>query len=41
VEVMKEHDADVVIGSRFVGSGYRMGVMRKIGVALFSLVAKA
>ncbi len=41
VETLKQYDADVVIGSRFVGGGYRMGVMRKIGVALFSLVAKA
>jgi glycosyltransferase involved in cell wall biosynthesis len=41
MEAMQRHNADVVIGSRFVGSGYRMGVMRKIGVAIFSGVAKA
>ncbi len=40
IEAMKEHDADVVIGSRFAGSGYRMGTLRKIGVKLFSLIAR-
>ncbi len=41
IEVMKEHDADVVIGSRFAGSGYKMGMLRAIGVKLFSIVARA
>jgi len=38
---MEEHGADVVIGSRFSGSGYRMSPFRKIGIALFSMVARA
>ncbi|MFI5294193.1 MAG: glycosyltransferase family 2 protein [Thermodesulfovibrionales bacterium] len=41
IRAMQEQDADVVIGSRFTGNGYRMGPMRKIGIMLFSLVAKA
>jgi glycosyltransferase involved in cell wall biosynthesis len=41
ISVMKEHDADVVIGSRFTGSGYRVSLLRKIGITLFSMVARA
>ena len=41
IAVMEEHKADVVIGSRFAGSGYRMGLFRKLGIALFSTVARA
>jgi len=41
MDVMKEHEADVVIGSRFTGNGYQMKLFRKIGIALFSMVARA
>ncbi len=41
IDAMQEHNADVVIGSRFVGSGYKMGILRKMGVMLFSLIARA
>ena len=41
VAAMQAHDADVVIGSRFTGTGYKMGILRRTGVMLFSLVAKA
>jgi glycosyltransferase involved in cell wall biosynthesis len=41
ITVMTEHDADVVIGSRFTGSEYKMGIFRKMGAMLFSLVASA
>ncbi|MDA8105522.1 MAG: glycosyltransferase family 2 protein [Nitrospiraceae bacterium] len=40
VAVMEEHEADVVIGSRFIGTGYRMSPVRKLGIALFSMVAR-
>jgi len=38
-EVMEREQADVVIGSRFLEGNYRMGIMRKIGVRLFSAIA--
>jgi glycosyltransferase involved in cell wall biosynthesis len=41
IHSMQEQHADVVIGSRFTGNGYRIGTLRKIGITLFSLVAKA
>ncbi len=41
MEVMTESGADVVIGSRFTGQGYKIGMLRRIGITLFSLVAKA
>jgi glycosyltransferase involved in cell wall biosynthesis len=40
IDVMRESKADVVIGSRFTGQGYRIGILRKIGITLFSLIAK-
>lgn len=40
LDVMGEQDADVVIGSRFLGSGYRVNIAKKIGIWLFSLIAK-
>jgi len=39
IEAMQREKADVVIGSRFIGGNYHMGVFRKIGVSLFSRVA--
>ncbi len=41
IDAMLAHDADVVIGSRFIGNGYRVGILRKTGIILFSMVAKA
>ncbi len=41
IDAMQAHDADVVIGSRFTGNGYKVGVLRKTGIVLFSMVAKA
>jgi len=40
MQAMREENADVVIGSRFLERGYRMGMLRKIGVTLFSIVAR-
>lgn len=39
IEVMDSEQADVVIGSRFIEGTYRMGVLRKAGVRLFSSIA--
>jgi len=39
IETMEREQADVVIGSRFLGGTYRMGIFRKIGVRLFSKIA--
>lgn len=41
IHAMQQQNADVVIGSRFTGTGYKMGVLRTTGVMLFSVVAKA
>lgn len=40
VTTMQEQKADVVIGSRFIGNGYSIGLARKIGIRLFSSVAR-
>ncbi len=40
-DVMRESGADVVIGSRFTGKGYKVGLLRRIGIMLFSSIAKA
>lgn len=37
---MKDTGADVVIGSRFLGSDYRMGFARRIGAWIFAGVAR-
>lgn len=39
IETMDRERADVVIGSRFIEGTYKMGVLRKIGVRLFSAIA--
>jgi len=39
IEAMEREKADVVIGSRFIGGDYHMGIFRKIGVSLFSRIA--
>ncbi len=40
IDAMNTFKADVVIGNRFLKGGYRMGIIRRIGVRLFSLIAK-
>jgi hypothetical protein len=37
---MKDNNADVVIGSRFIEGNYKLGTAKKIGISLFSLIAK-
>jgi hypothetical protein len=39
LETMEREKADVVIGSRFIEGGYRMGIFRRMGVWLFSRIA--
>lgn len=39
LETMEREKADVVIGSRFIEGTYRMGILRKTGVRLFSRIA--
>jgi glycosyltransferase involved in cell wall biosynthesis len=39
IEAMEQDGADVVIGSRFLGSNYRMSIARRIGAWLFSQIA--
>lgn len=40
IKAMQEYKADVVIGSRFINEGYRVGIIKKIGIWLFSFIAK-
>lgn len=40
VEAMRREEADVVIGSRFLHGNYRMGIMRRFGVHIFSRIAR-
>jgi glycosyltransferase involved in cell wall biosynthesis len=40
VSVMEREGADVVIGSRFLEKGYQPGILRTIGIRLFSLIAR-
>jgi glycosyltransferase involved in cell wall biosynthesis len=40
IEAMEREQADVVIGSRFIEGTYRMGVLRKVGGRLFSMIAR-
>ncbi len=40
INTMQEQRADVVIGSRFINGGYRVGFIKKIGIWLFSFIAK-
>jgi len=39
-DTMELENADVVIGSRFLGGNYNMGFFRKLGVRLFSSIAR-
>jgi len=40
LDAMREQDADVVIGSRFIGGGYRVNAAKKVGIWFFSLIAR-
>lgn len=40
IEAMHREEADVVIGSRFLERTYKMGIARRIGVWLFSKIAR-
>jgi hypothetical protein len=40
IEARERHDADVVIGSRFYTGAYRVGLAKRIGIWLFSLIGK-
>jgi len=40
IEAMEREGADVVIGSRFLGSAYSMSTARRAGVFIFSRIAK-
>ncbi len=40
IDAMDRHQADVVIGSRFINGGYRVGIVRKIGIRLFAHIAR-
>lgn len=40
IKTMQMEEADVVIGSRFLFGGYRVGLIKKIGIWLYSLIAK-
>ncbi len=40
VETMRREGADVVVGSRFLEGGYRMGLARRIGSWVFSKIAR-
>ncbi|HXX53531.1 MAG TPA: glycosyltransferase family 2 protein [Thermodesulfovibrionales bacterium] len=40
IETMKCDGADVVIGSRFLGSPYSMSIARRVGIFIFSRIAK-
>lgn len=40
VAAMEDRHADIVIGSRFIGNGYNVGFSRRMGMLLFSLIAR-
>lgn len=40
IRAMEVNNADVVIGSRFIEGSYRLGTIKKIGIRLFSWIAK-
>jgi glycosyltransferase involved in cell wall biosynthesis len=40
IEAMEREDADVIIGSRFLGAPYSMGTARRVGVFIFSRIAR-
>lgn len=40
IDTMNKQAVDVVIGSRFIEGNYKAGLLKKIGILLFSLIAK-
>jgi glycosyltransferase involved in cell wall biosynthesis len=40
IETMREKNADVVIGSRFLEERFKVGITKKIGIWLFSFIGK-
>jgi glycosyltransferase involved in cell wall biosynthesis len=40
IDIMEREQADVVIGSRFLEGNYRIGIARRLGIWLFSKIAK-
>ncbi len=40
IEALERHDADVVIGSRFYEGSFKVGLAKRIGIWLFSLIGK-
>jgi hypothetical protein len=40
IDTMEEKKADVVIGSRFLNGNYRIDLFKKIGIRLFSFIAR-
>jgi glycosyltransferase involved in cell wall biosynthesis len=40
IATMEATGADVVIGSRFKGTSYKVGLLRRLGIALFSCIAR-
>jgi glycosyltransferase involved in cell wall biosynthesis len=40
IETAEHTGVDIVIGSRFLGGNYRMGLFRRVGVRLFSRIAR-
>ncbi|MEW6570843.1 MAG: glycosyltransferase family 2 protein [Nitrospirota bacterium] len=40
METMERENADVVIGSRFLEGTYKIGIAKKIGIRLFSMIAR-
>lgn len=40
IEALKREAADIVIGSRFLEGTYEMSTLRRVGVSLFSAIAK-
>lgn len=40
IEACEQHDADVVVGSRFYSGVYRVGLAKRVGIWLFSFIGK-
>ena len=40
IQTMKDLDADIVIGSRFLEHSYNIGFLKKIGIMLFSFIGE-
>jgi glycosyltransferase involved in cell wall biosynthesis len=40
IDAMNKNQTDVVIGSRFINGGYKVGLIKKIGIWLFSRIGR-